>query len=266
MAAFSRPSFVHHDKRNLFIALLETEISKRNFGFQKLCILSIPHAWLCTKNFLFKPYNSVAPIFQMWKLRHWERAEPGLKTKQFYSIVHIFYHDSSLLSIIQGPSTHKLYGFKMKSLVKIPFGLHYKKAKQNLLPWIKSFLVFTPGRFSSLIYGHSASLFFMFQLFQISHVFLCLNFFVDMFLSSWVPSLVLFPDLTLIATSSGISCPKFPWLLPKANLRVLPPWSYHILYVCLDLAFTMLHIHFPFICLPFRYIVSFWRERTNLCL
>lgn len=167
MATFSRPSFVHHDKKNLFIALLETEISKGNVGFKKLCILSIPHACLCTKNFLFKPYNSVAPIFQMWKPRHWERAESGFKTKEFYSIVHNFYHDVSLLSIILGPSIHKLYGFKMKALVKILFGLCYKKAKQNLLPWIKSSLVFIPGHFSSLVYGHSVSFLFTLYLRQI---------------------------------------------------------------------------------------------------
>ena len=195
MAAFSRPSFVHRDKRNLFIALLETEISKGNIGFKKLCILSIPHAYLCTKNFLFKPYNSVAPIFQMWKLRHWERVESGLKTKEFYSIVHIFYHDVSLLSIILGPSTHKLYGLKMKALVKILFGLRYKKAKQNLLSWIKSSLVFIPDRFSSLIYGHSASLLFMLHLCQISHVFLCLNFFVDVSLFLDCPHLSYFQIL-----------------------------------------------------------------------
>ena len=239
----------------------------------------MPHVCLCTKKILFKPYNSFAPIFQMWKFRHWERAEPGFKTKEFYSIVHIFLPLRSLLSIIQGPSTHKLYGFKMKALVKILFGLHYKKAKQNLLPWIKSSLVFTPGHFSSLIYGHSASLFLEVKwsevaqsyltlcnpmdcslpgvhgilqarilegvaisfsmgsswprdwtwvsriggrrfnlwttreahLFHIGHVFLCLNFFVDMFLSSWI-------SLSCLISRS-YSNSYLQWhLLPKAPL------------------------------------------------
>ena len=221
----------------------------------------------------------------------------------------------------------------MKALVKILFGLHYKKAKQNL-PWIKSSFVFTPGHFSSLIYGHSASLLFEVKwsevaqscltlcnpmdcslpgvhgilqarilewvaisfsmgssqprdwtwvshiggrrfylwttrevhLFQISHVFLCLNFFVDMFLSSWISLSCLISRSYSNSYLQWHLLPKLPWLLPKANLRVLPPWSYHILYICLDLTFTMLHIHFPRIHLPFRYIVSSWRERTNLCL
>ena len=96
---------------------------------------------------------------------------------------------------------------------------------------------------------------------------LCLNFFVDMFLSSWIA-------LTCLVSRS-YSNSYLQWhLLPKAPLTasgskcegsstlILP----YRVYVCLDLALTMLHIHFPFICLPFRYIVSSWRERTNLCL
>lgn len=69
----------------------DTLFGERGHNAFNLSLNGLPlgHA---TKKFFKSHHNSIVPIFQVRKPRHWETAEPGFKTRDFYSKAHILYY------------------------------------------------------------------------------------------------------------------------------------------------------------------------------
>lgn len=135
--------------------------------------------------------------------------------------------------------------------------------KRNIL--MEDSLTSHPGHLSSLPCGHSSTLLFMLYLFQISHGFLCLNFFVGAFPSSRIA----FTCLISRPYSNGrlkhhlLDEAPLPASI-KAYFRVPSSlFPLYLVYIPLRLAFTILYIYFPFVCLLFQDILSSQRQRTT---